>query len=829
MDCNVRRRSLFCEGWLFLKGDPDGAQNPAFDDAGWRPLALPHDWSIEGPFDEHAAGGSGGAYLPAGIGWYRKRFYVAEEEQGKKVSVEFDGVYKNCDVWINAKHLGLHPNGFTSFRYDISPHLNYGDAENVLAVRVDNSGQPDARFYTGSGINRNVWLTLTDAVHIAHCGTCVTTPIASEELAWVVIRTGLRNESPGERSVVLQVTVRDAQGKVVASDAGGKPPWTRCQSYSLGPGAEYEVIRRIRLDRPRLWSLEDPHSYSVHHELLEGGTVVDDYVTPFGIREIRFDAGDGFLLNGKRVKISGVCLHHNGGCLGSAVPVRVWERRLEMLKAMGCNGVRTSHYPPAPELLDLCDRMGFLVMDEAFDEWLEGKEEYGYHQHFAGWAEADLTSILRRDRNHPCIILWSLGNEVPEQTRLEGASVLKRLVDIAHREDPSRPVTVACDNIGASLPTTEQFLELLDVVGYNYVDRWGERAETYYEIDRQRYPQRRMIGTENVSVGGVRGDYSAESGTSSWWPPYRVRMLRAELLWKYTRSRDFVAGDFLWTGIDYLGEAQWPHRSSSSGVLDLCGFPKDGYYFYQSQWTEEPVLHLFPHWTWPGHEGEVIPVFCFTNCESVELLVNGRSWGEKSFTYAHYGFDTGKGWAEQSHVPPVLPTTADLHLAWDVPYEPGIVRAVGRRDGRVVCDREVVTAGGPVQVELTADREAIAADGRDVVHLTVRVLDRDGNLVPMADNLIEFAVEGEGRIIGVGNGNPASHEPFQASSRRTFNGLCLAIVQAATTPGAIEVTARAEGLAEGSVRIEARSDPSPSSLAAPCRRLPGGQLLETID
>jgi beta-galactosidase len=384
---------------------------------------------------------------------------------------------------------------------------------------------------------------------------------------------------------------------------------------------------------------------------------VDDYVTSFGVRTICFDADQGFSLNGQRIKINGVCLHHNGGCLGAAVPERVWERRLELLKAMGCNGIRTSHYPPAPELLDLCDRMGFLVMEEAFDEWEEGKEAYGYHDIFAEWAAADLQGMLHRDRNHPCVVLWSVGNEIPEQSRPEGVTILKQLVDVVHREDPTRPVTAACDNIAAPLPTTEPFIALLDVVGYNYVDRWDERAERYYGVDRQRDPQRRMIGSENVSVGGVRGEYSLEM-TGGWWPPYHVRMIRAELLWKFTRSHDYVAGDFMWTGVDYLGEARWPHKNSSSGVLDLCGFPKDGYYFYQSQWTDEPMLHLLPHWTWPGREGEVIPVVCYTNCDSVELFVNGTSWGVKSFAFAHYGFDQSKGWAEQRFAPPVRPTTA---------------------------------------------------------------------------------------------------------------------------------------------------------------------------
>jgi beta-galactosidase len=787
---------------MFFKGDVAGAQNVAFDDADWRRLNLPHDWSIAGPFSQDHPGGPGSAYLPAGVGWYRRRFHLTEQEQGKKVFVEFDGVYKNSDVWINGQHLGFHPYGYTSFHHDLTPYLNDGDAENVLAVRVDNSTQPDARWYTGSGIYRHVWLLVTDELHIAHWGTYVTTPVVSE-LAWVVIRTRVKNESATGRKVTLRATIADADGNVVGLDEGGKPT-SISRPHPLRAGAEHEVLQRIRVGRPRLWSVQDPYLYRVHSELLDGDEIVDDYITPFGIRTIYFDADRGFLLNGQRVKINGVCLHHNGGCLGAAVPERVWERRLELLKAMGCNAIRTSHYPPAPELLDLCDRMGFLVMDEAFDEWEEGKEAYGYHDYFAEWAMEDLQGMLRRDRNHPCVVLWSVGNEILEQTRPEGVTMLKQLVDVVHREDPTRPVTLACDNIAAPLPTTEPFIALLDVVGYNYVDRWGERAERYYGIDRQRYPQRKMIGSENVSVGGVRGEYGLET-TGDWrWPPYHARMLRAELLWKFTRSHDYVAGDFMWTGVDYLGEARWPHKHSSSGVLDLCGFPKDGYYFYQSQWTDEPMLHLFPHWTWPGREGEVIPVVCYTNCDSVELFVNGKSWGVKSFAFAHYGFDQSKSWAEQRFAPPVRATTADLHLTWDVPYQPGTLRAVGKKDSEVACVQEIVTAGEPARIELVADREAIAADGRDVVHLAARVLDAAGNLAPAADNPIIFEVEGEGSVIGVDNGNPASHEPFQANHRQAFNGLCLAIVQATTTPGEIRVTASAPGLDPGQASVQTR-------------------------
>jgi beta-galactosidase len=409
--------------------------------------------------------------------------------------------------------------------------------------------------------------------------------------------------------------------------------------------------------------------------------------------------------------------------------------------------------------------------------------------------------MVRRDRNHPSIVIWSVGNEIPEQTLPEGVEILKVLVDLVHREDPTRPVTSACDHIAAHTPATEGFLQALDVVGYNYVDRWAERRELYYSIDRHRHPGRVMIGTENASAAGVRGDYDLGSG-HGWHGPYHTRMIRAEHLYKFTRLHDYVAGDFMWTGIDYLGEVRWPAKNTSCGPIDLCGFPKDEYYFYQSQWTEEPVLHLFPHWTWPGREGEVIPVICYTNYDSVELFLNDRSYGVQVVSFPRYGMDPNLGWGEQDFASFARPTTADLHLRWTVPYEPGVLRAVGMRDGRVVRTHEVATAGAPARIELAADRVTIAADGRDVAHLTVRVLDVADHLVPGADDPITFDIQGPGRIIGVDNGDPLSHEPFQSNQRRAFHGLCLAILQATAEPGEVQVTASAPGLAAGQVTID---------------------------
>ncbi len=793
MNLEPRQHLVFDLDWRFARGDVPDAHVVAFDDADWRRLDLPHDWSIEEPFSEDAPCGGGGGSLPGGTGWYRKRFALPEAGRGRRATIQFDGVYKNCDVWLNGRHLGFHPYGYTSFYYDLTPYLHFGGQENVLAVRVDNSQQPDARWYTGSGIYRHVWLILTDALHIAHWGVWARTPQVSADTARVEVITQVQNDGDAPQNCTLITRIVNDQGEVIGTASAQHP---------LAAGQAHEFVQQIRVVAPHLWSVDDPYLYRLQSVVQAGEQTVDRCETPLGIRSIEFDADQGFLLNGKRVKINGVCLHHDGGCVGAAVPERVWQRRLETLKAMGCNGIRSSHYPPAPEFLDLCDRMGLVVMDENFDEWRMGKFAYGYHDYFDEWAVADTVSMVRRDRHHPSVVIWSVGNEIPEQTVPGGVEILNRLIEVVHREDPTRPVTSACDNIAAHIPATEAFLEALDVVGYNYVDRWAERRELCYSIDRHRHPCRKMIGTENSSVAGVRGEYDLERA-QGWHGPYHTRMIHPEQVWKFTRLHDYVAGDFMWTGIDYLGEVRWPAKNTSCGPIDLCGFPKDEFYFYQSQWTSAPMLHILPHWTWPGREGQVIPVIAYTNCDSVELFLNGRSFGEQVLAFPRYGLDPSKGWGEQNWAAISRPTTADLHARWTVPYEPGVLRAVGKRRGEVMCVCERITAGPAAQVRLTADRKAIAADGRDVVHLTVQIFDAQGNLAPTADHMITLYVRGPGRIIGMDNGNPVSHEPFQAEQRQAFNGLCLAIVQSTGAAGEIAVTANAPGLQADSVTLSA--------------------------
>jgi beta-galactosidase len=803
LDMGERRRR-WDEAWRFYLGDAEGGQSPGLDDAGWRLLDLPHDWSIEGEFREDHPSGGGGGYLPGGIGWYRKTWAMPESAQGQTATIEFDGVYKNCDVWLNGVHLGFHPYGYTGFQYDLTPHLHYGAQPNVLAVRVDDSTQPDARWYSGAGIYRHVWLTITDPLHVSVWGTYVRTAQIRATVTRVDVDTRVQNDGDRERRCLLLTRILDPEGQVAQERAAFHP---------IRPGETHTFSQRLHVENARRWSVEDPVMYTAQSvvtigeaprgsmfptELLSSATgqVVDTYETPFGIRDICFDADRGFLLNGERVKINGVCIHHDGGCVGAAVPEGVWERRLQLLKAMGCNGIRSSHYPPAPEFLDLCDRYGFLVMDENFDEWRKGKFAYGYHDYFDAWSEIDTRGMVRRDRNHPSIVLWSVGNEIPEQSHLEDLSVLKKLVDMVHEEDPTRPVTSACDNISAPSPTTLEFLDLLDVVGYNYTDRWNDHRELMYNLDRHLFPGRRMIGSENGAVGGIRGDYRGQ--TLGWHGPYNTRMINAEQLWKFTAMNDYVAGDYMWTGIDYLGETHWPLKNSVSGVIDTCGFPKDGFHFYRSQWTKEPMIHLAPHWNWPGSEGQTIPVTCYTNCETVELLLNGRSLGVKCYQFPRPGM-TGYGWAPDRGR--LHPTTSDLHLAWDAPYEPGVLEAIGRKGDEVICIQRMETTGAPAALRVAADRAELSANGCDVSHLTVEVLDAQGRLVPTADTRVRFSVEGAGRLIGVDNGDPADHDSPKGDSRKALAGLCLGIVQTLTVGGGIKVAVSADGLQPAEVLL----------------------------
>ena len=796
-----RQRLSMDPGWRFTLGDPAGAAQPGFDDRQWRRLDLPHDWSIEGTPREDAPAGGRGGYFPTGIGWYRKAFRLPTGARGREAWLEFDGVYMNGEVWVNGTRLGQRPYGYSSFAYDITARLVPG--VNVVAVRVDNSAQPSSRWYNGSGIYRHVWLTLVDPLHVGHWGTFVTTPRADSAGADVVVRTRVENSSSAARRGSLRSVVLDNAGREVARAE---------TTVAVAGGQVVELEQRLRVDAPRLWSVEAPNLYTLRAEVLEGQRAADVVTTPFGIRTIVYDADRGFLLNGRRVKMNGVNLHHDGGAVGAAVPERVWERRLEVLKAMGVNAIRTSHNPPAPEFLDLCDRLGFLVMDEAFDEWTIAKVPEGYHRYFAEWSERDVTDFVHRDRNHPSIVLWSAGNEIGEQSTPDGAGVLRRLIDIFHREDPTRPVTTGNDQVYADgTPATHAFLNALDIVGYNYVDRWHERREIFAEQDRHDHPEWKMIGTESGSIFQSRDErYSLGNDPAVVRANYTSGMIQAERRWKWVALRDYFAGDFMWTGVDYLGESFWPFVGFSSAPVDITGRPKDSFFLYQSQWTARPVLHLFPHWNWPGREGQVIPVLAYTNCNSVELFLNGRSLGEKRLEFPAQG--TSGGW--NSYAQPVVnATTSDLHLSWDVPYAPGVLRAVGKRRDGASCREDLVrTAGTPAAIRLAVDRDTISAVPGDVAHVTFEIVDSAGTVVPTAGDLVRFTVAG-GSILAVDNANLQDHDPYRADRRHAFNGRGLAILRAAQA-GIIRVSASADGLRDANVTIQVRRGDAPEAIPA---------------
>lgn len=777
---------LFTQDWRFHLGDVPNGQDTGLDDAQWRQLDLPHDWSIEGEFSENAPSGTGGGALPGGLAWYRKTFTMPLTSKGKLVFVEFDGVYRNSEVWINGHYLGKRPYGYISFAYDLTPHLIYGGGPNVIAVKVDNSQQPNSRWYSGSGIYRNVWLTTLDPVHVEQWGTYVTTPAVNAQSATVVIKTKVSNGSNSGAPVNLTTIIQDANGRVVARSVA---------NAVAAKGAHAEVSQTLKVLSPALWSDERPYVYKVVSQLQQAGRVVDRYETPLGIRSFRFDVNKGFFLNGKSVKIRGVCNHHDLGSLGAAVNTRAIERQLEMLKEMGVNGIRTSHNPPAPELLELADKMGFIVMDEAFDMWKIAKTKFDYHLDWDEWHKRDLEDMVLRDRNHPSIFIWSIGNEVMEQwnNNPTGGTIAKELGAIVRNLDPTRPITSATN--GVSRDNKVIMEGGLDLVGTNY-------AQAKLPEFAKMFPGRPIIGAETTSALGTRGTYNLPSDKILRWPRKWDEVLKEgnpdftcsaydnssapwgsthEETWKLVKKHDFFSGMYIWTGWDYIGEPTpypWPAVSSYFGIIDLAGFPKDVYYMYQSEWTNQQVLHLFPHWNWkPGQEVDLVTYF---NADEVELFLNGRSLGTKR----------KRG--------------DDVLVFWRVPFEPGVVKAVSRKNGQVVLTREVRTAEEPARIVLDPDRRKIKADGTDLSCVTVTVVDRNGTVVPTADNLIKFKVVGDGTIAGVDNGYQASHESFKGKQRKAFHGMALVILQAKQKPGRIYLEATADNLQAASVVINTR-------------------------
>jgi beta-galactosidase len=783
----ARYHLLMDRDWKFILNDEKGAESASFNDNAWRTLDLPHDWSIEGEFKKDEPTGGGGGYLPTGIGWYRKTFKLPSSVSGKQVSIQFDGVYMNSEVWLNGHLLGKRPNGYISFVYDLTPYLQKGN--NIIAVRVDNSNQPNSRWYSGSGIYRHVWLNITNDVHIAQWGTYITTPNISVESATVSIKTKVNNNGSNILDATLTSTITDESGKQVVE---------KTIPVSLAAKSSNDVIQQMEVKSPVLWSVDAPHLYTMHSIVKAGNKILDEFDSPFGIRKIEYSNVNGFMLNGKRLKMNGVCLHHDGGCVGAAVPIKIWQERLKLLKEMGCNAIRTSHNPVAPEVLDLCDQMGFLVMDEAFDVWETQKVKNDYHLYFDEWWKRDVTDQIHRDRNHPSIVMWSAGNEIPDQTKDRGVELIKDILATYHSEDPTRPVTTANDDIAADNGSTKiAFMDAEDIVGYNYVDRWHERRELFYGLDHSDHPQWKMVGTESESLRSTPF-YSLGNDMTKVRPNYLSGMIRAELLWKFVAVHDYVIGDFMWTGIDYLGEARWPGKGSSSGEIDMINQPKDGFYFYQSQWTQKPVLHLFPHWNWRGREGQIIPVLAYTNCDTVELFVNGKSYGIKMQEFPRQG--NSGGWNKYDK-PDVSITTADLHLSWDVPYEPGTIKAVGRKNGKQVIIDEIHTTDKPAALQLSVDSGTVSADGSDVALIHVNVVDSNGNIVPDADNLVNFTVTGNGKLIGVDNGNERDDSSFKLTNRKAFKGRAYAVIQAGRKTGDITLTVQADGLQQASVKI----------------------------
>ena len=779
-----RERILIDEGWRFAfghtydvakdfgysRGEPfakagsaPGALSARFDDSGWRQIDLPHDWVVELPFvDGKISNLESHGYKPVGrnfpettIGWYRKKFDIPATDEGRRLGLEFDGIFRDSEVWLNGHRICSNLSGYIGFHCDITDYVNYGGT-NQLVVRVDAS-QVEGWFYEGAGIYRHVWLTKTSPVHVAPEGVFVTASVDGRS-ATVVVKTTVRNDSGDDATVVLSHRVE--------SEAGGSGVVSGPVQLSAWSSRDIEMS--LQLPVVHLWSLDDPYLYRLETHLRKNDSGVDDVGTAFGVRTIRFDKDNGFFLNGRRVEIKGVCDHQDHAGVGSAIPDRVNEWRLEQLKKYGVNALRTSHNPPTPELLDAADRLGILVMDE---NRLIGSSSEILSQ---------LTRLVARDRNHPSVIMWSLGNEEPEQSTPRGARIGATMARTVKALDATRPVTFASNghNSDTGIHT------VIDLRGFNY--------KNISDIDKYRadHPNQILFGSEEASTVSTRGIY-ANDPVKTYVSAYDVNKptwgATAEDWWSFYDARPWLAGAFVWTGFDYRGEPtpySWPSINSHFGILDTCGFPKDIAFYYQAVWTDQPVLHVFPHWNWAGREGQPIDVWAFTNLDAVELKVNGRTQGRRT-------------------VP------KDSHVEWTVAYHPGVLEAVGFKSGRPVKTARIETTGPSTRIVLSADRTTIDADGRDVAVVTVSALDAQDRVVPIADNLVHFALEGDGRILGVGNGDPASHEPDKyldsaAWQRRLFNGYAQVLVQAGHSAAPIQLHATADGLQSADVEIAQR-------------------------
>ena len=794
LSLSARESQLFDKGWLFTLADSAGMEQVNYVDINWRHLDLPHDWAIEGDFSPANPSGASGGALPGGIGWYRKHFSVNPKEKNKRYVIAFDGVYMNATVYVNGHKLGTRPYGYSSFEYDITPYINkVGD--NVVAVRVNNSDQPNSRWYSGCGIYRHVWLKKSAESYITQWGQYVSTTPQGE------VKIKVDAHVAGGKKMTVRHTILDAAGKVVAKGVGGE-------------------TQTLKVTHPHLWNIGDGYLYTVKSELLVGGKVMDTETTKTGFRDIKFDAQKGFFLNGKNMKINGVCEHHDFGCLGAVVNEDAMHRKLTILRDMGVNAIRSSHNPPAPELLNMCDSMGLLVMDESFDMWRRKKSQNDYARFFDEWHQRDLSDLVKRDRNHPSVFMWSIGNEVLEQwsnaaadtLSLEQANLIlnaghdastlahgnelsvnslltQHLAEIVRQYDPwgsTRPITAGCNEPD---PNNHLFKSgALDVIGFNYHHQWVKDVP-------QNFPGKPFIFSESVSALQTRGYYMMPSDSVykapvEWWLPYTDPSFMCsaydnmhaswssthEETWDVVKHNDFVGGQFIWTGFDYIGEPTpyaYPARSSYFGIIDLAGLPKDSYYMYQSEWTQKPVLHLFPHWNWLP--GQTIDMWCYYNqADEVELFINGKSQGIRKKTV--YGAQNEDDAYQKS---------TEYHVMWRVAFQPGEVKVVARKDGKEIASQTIKTAGAPHHLVLKETYQGTLAHGTSepTTFVEVNVVDKDGNLCPNATNQVFFSVEKSPSaasapvILGTDNGCQTSLERFTDPHRKAFFGKCVVVIK----------------------------------------------------
>lgn len=788
-----RSEYLLEKGWKFTKGEVSNAEMPAFNDAKWETVDIPHDWAIFGPFDKNndlqnvavtqnfetqaslKTGRTGG--LPyVGIGWYRTTFHSTP---GKQTTLIFDGAMSEARVFVNGKEACFWPCGYNSFYCDVTSLVNEDGKNNTLAVRLENRPQ-SSRWYPGAGLYRNVHVVTTEKIHVPVWGTQITTPYVKDEYASVCLRTTILNAGKTELTVVTDIM--DTDGQVVS---------TKTNKGVINHGQPF--TQNFIVERPKLWAPETPVLYKAVSKIYSGDTLLDTYSTRFGIRTIEYIADKGFYLNGKRRKFQGVCNHHDLGPLGAAINVAALRHQLTLLKEMGCDAIRTSHNMPAPELVELCDEMGFMMMLEPFDEWDIAKCDNGYHRFFNEWAEKDMVNMLRQYRNNPCVVMWSIGNEVPTQWSPEGYKVAKFLQDICHREDPTRPVTCGMDQVKSVL--ANGFAAMLDIPGLNY------RAHLYDEA-YERLPQNIILGSETSSTVSSRGVYKfpVERKAGAMYDDHQSSSYDLEYCnWSnipdidFARAEDheWTIGQFVWTGFDYLGEPSpydtnaWPNHSSMFGIIDLASIPKDRYYLYRSVWNKEAeTLHILPHWNWEGREGEKTPVFVYTNYPSAELFINGKSYGRQT--------KHKNGTVENRY-----------RLMWhDAVYQPGEVRVVAYDEqGNPVAEKTVRTAGKPHHIELVTDRSSLQADGKDLAYVTLRIVDKDGNLCPNDGRLVSFKVKGAGKYRASANGDPTCLDLFHKPEMHAFGGMLTVIVQSGEKTGEIELQATAKGIKTGTIRI----------------------------